>query len=156
MSIFLDIIWHDDFIGWDPEESLGITQIYVDPDLVWTPDFQLYNTLGIFLDSMVNSDVICYSDGSIWWSRPGEITFSCKYSLSKFPYDSQRCSATFGSFKYWSELLVVDFPPQNFSYISDDIPSDIPDAIVGPNFESSEWNIDGVYGLRCIILHNSI
>ena len=38
-------VWHDELIGWDPEEYGGIRDIRLPPDQVWTPDIMLYNRL---------------------------------------------------------------------------------------------------------------
>ena len=41
-----------------------------------------------------------YSDGSIFWSRPGLIKSTCIFNLTYFPYDQQTCKLKFGSWAY--------------------------------------------------------
>ena len=42
-NVWLQIYWQDYQLGWDPDEYGGISSIKVPSDMVWVPDFVLYN-----------------------------------------------------------------------------------------------------------------
>ena len=112
LSIFLDLYWKDNFLSWDVEDAplaLQLKSFYISPDLIWTPDFQLYNTQANFMNDMVSSDAILNSDGTIWWSRPGIIALNCNFELDDFPFDTQKCEMDFASFKYEKAFLDLYF-----------------------------------------------
>ncbi len=71
VAIFLDIVWFDPFLTWNSSLTLGVSNLYIDPKLVYKPDFILYNAVGSY-DDMLSSQVIeWYADGGMWNSRQG-------------------------------------------------------------------------------------
>ena len=46
-----------------------------------------------------------YSDGSVFVSRPVETTLPCPMRLKKFPFDTQTCDLTFGSWGSSGEVI---------------------------------------------------
>ena len=41
-----------------------------------------------------------YSNGDVFWSRPGLIKSTCVFDLTYFPFDQQKCKLKFGSWAY--------------------------------------------------------
>jgi len=48
------------------------------PQQIWIPDATLYNSLASISDTLESTQANVYSDGSIFWSRPGTISVMCK------------------------------------------------------------------------------
>ena len=46
-----------------------------------------------------------YSDGHVFVSRPVETTLPCPMRLKKFPFDTQTCDLTFGSWGSSGEVI---------------------------------------------------
>ena len=105
LKIWLRHSWVDKRLAWNETEWGGINMIALStdrPQEIWLPDLQPYNSLISTDDSLAYTDASVYSDGSIFWSRPGILTVMCKFSgLVAFPYDQLACSLEFGGWS-WS------------------------------------------------------
>jgi hypothetical protein len=99
-AVFLGAYWKDQLLNWDPQWTDGYNFLTVDPTLIWRPDMQLYNIVGSLDDQIISPALFLSSDGTVQWDTNGLITFSCTYDTSRFPFDTQRCSAVFGSWIY--------------------------------------------------------
>ena len=77
LKIWLRHSWVDKRLSWNESEWGGINQIALSTDMpqeIWLPDLQPYNSLISTSDSLAYTDASVYSDGSIFWSRPGILT----------------------------------------------------------------------------------
>ena len=104
MNIWLRYNWNSD-ISWNPTDYNNISSINLNtqPDtdqFIWTPDMYLYNTAEKPMSELDYSKANVYSDGAIFWSRPGLIKSTCIFNLTYFPYDQQTCKLKFGSWSY--------------------------------------------------------
>ena len=71
--------WSDLRLAWDQAEFGGITQtqmraaaITIDQDSdIWLPDIQPYNAGEAVASTLEPSLALVYSDGTVYWSRPG-------------------------------------------------------------------------------------
>ena len=104
MNIWLRYNWNSD-IYWNPSDYNNISSINLNtnPDsnqFIWTPDIYLYNTAEKPMSELDYTKANVYSDGSIFWSRPGLIKSTCVFNLTYFPYDQQTCKLKFGSWVY--------------------------------------------------------
>ena len=104
MNVWLRYEWNDTTIGWDPTEY-NISSINLDTnpdydDYIWTPDIYLYNTAEKPMSELDYTKANVYSDGRIFWSRPGLIKSTCVFDLTHFPFDQQECKLKFGSWSY--------------------------------------------------------
>ena len=79
-----------------------------------------------------NGAVKVFSDGTVLYTRPTKYSFSCTLNLVDFPFDTQSCVMTFGSWKYTKEVL--DLKP----FDENDIFKNIS---INQNFSHNEWNI---------------
>jgi hypothetical protein len=157
LSVFIDLVWNDPTLRWNPIDC-PVQSIYIESDSVWVPDYILYNSVGSFQNNMVDSPVIWKSDGSMWWSRPGLITYSCVFDFRKFPFDKQDCTATFGSFEKSTRTLDAYFIT-NYTLTDDDATysyffadDSIPATIVDGGFKSSEFDVTGISSTRTIVI----
>ena len=104
---WLRMSWHDPRLAWDPAEHDGIDVVSIagqppgkpsthDSEWsVWTPDVELVNGEASLYD-LPRKDVMVFSDGSCFWSRPGTLKTSCTMEgLQDFPFDRMMCHLKF-------------------------------------------------------------
>ena len=105
LKVWLRHSWVDKRLAWNESEHGGISMIALstsDPQQIWVPDLQPYNSLTSIGDTLSKDTASVYSDGSIFWSRAGLIELMCKFSgLVAFPYDNLQCSLEIGGWT-WS------------------------------------------------------
>lgn len=99
---------------------------------VWKPDLELYNAAEKPTIYDKNGAVKLFYNGNILYIRPTKYSFSCKLNLNDFPYDTQVCSMTFGSWKYSKNTL--DLRPFNEN-------DDFKNISINDDFSHNEWNI---------------
>ena len=96
------LCWYDVVLTWSAEEYEGVNVLRVPQEEIWTPDLLPYNDVGVF-------DLTKYRlvvplrvspDGLVCWSVPVTMETTCKMDVRKFPFDSQTCKITIGSWQY--------------------------------------------------------
>jgi hypothetical protein len=101
LNILTTLIWEDQYLRWDQDLNPEYPDyIIVSNKKIWQPDLELYNAGSqpqIFETSGTSK---LYSNGVVIYNRPTSYTFACKLSLENFPFDTQVCDMTFGSWKY--------------------------------------------------------
>ncbi|XP_075043546.1 5-hydroxytryptamine receptor 3A-like [Mixophyes fleayi] len=115
LYVWLSLSWQNDFISWNPDDFCGIKSLFIPSDYFWKPDVYVYE--------MTESDkipVISYyklnNDGKIEKSYPLRLVSTCHLDLFKFPFDTQVCRVTFGSYIYTvMDLIMV--PKTNSSQV---------------------------------------
>ena len=110
LNIWLRHYWHDEYLIWNPEEynNLSMITLYTDPELdnsIWIPDLYLINTGEKPMDNMDYTKANIYSNGDVFWSRPGIITSTCIFDLTDFPFDQQNCELKFSSWAYHGDII---------------------------------------------------
>ena len=134
-NLWLTQMWKDDYLKWNKNDyNYNYLNIY--SDNIWVPDLELYNAASTPKIYDTNGGLKLFNDGTILWIRPTTYSFSCKLDLIMFPFDEQRCTMTFGSWKYSANFLDLrpfDNHPK-FKNIS-----------VDPKFSHNEWNIIDSY-----------
>ena len=134
LNFWLTLRWYDEYLKWNFREY-PVHFIDVKSNDIWLSDFELYNSAMKPYIYERNSVLKLYWDGEITWVRPVIYTFSCKLDLHDFPFDTQTCNMTFGSWKFSKSFLDMK-PFEN---------DDRFDAIfVDQNFSHNEWNIVSV------------
>lgn len=90
---------------------------------MWIPDFQLANDVTPFDQGFPKKTkaVIDFSGGTNV-VLTGQITFSCNFVMTDFPYDTQTCDAVFSSRAYYSDSLkfILDSTVLSFETDSED------------------------------------
>ncbi|XP_010895760.2 neuronal acetylcholine receptor subunit alpha-9-II isoform X2 [Esox lucius] len=92
--------WHDAYLRWDKEDYDGLEVIRIPSSLVWRPDLVLYNKADDDFSGPVDTNVVLRYNGEITWDAPAITKSSCVVDVSYFPFDSQECNLTFGSWTY--------------------------------------------------------
>uniref|UniRef100_A0A8C6CP56 5-hydroxytryptamine receptor 3C n=1 Tax=Moschus moschiferus TaxID=68415 RepID=A0A8C6CP56_MOSMO len=104
--LWLNTIWYNPFITWNPEESGGIRKLGIATENLWLPD--------IFIEELMDTDqtppgLMAYvnSNGHIKYSKPMRVTSICSLDIFYFPFDEQNCTLTFSSFVHTVEKMVL-------------------------------------------------
>ncbi|XP_077610604.1 5-hydroxytryptamine receptor 3E-like isoform X1 [Crocuta crocuta] len=104
--LWLEMVWDNPFIRWNPEECEGITKISVATKNLWLPD--------IFIVEFMNVDktpkgLTAYvsNEGRIRYKKPMKVTSICNLDIFYFPFDQQNCTLTFSSFLYTVENMLL-------------------------------------------------
>lgn len=105
MKIWLRFQWVDERLAWEPEAYGNITEVQMnaasisapEDTEIWLPDIQPYNTIDGISNTLDASLAVVYSNGVVFWSRPGMLDIMCKFSgLVAFPFDKLTCEMEFG------------------------------------------------------------
>ena len=131
MNVWLRYNWKSNII-WNETDfnTISTINLNTNPDgnhFIWTPDIYLYNTAEKPMCELDYTNANVYSNGDIFWSRPGLIKSTCIFNLTYFPFDQQTCKLKFGSWSYDSTEI-------NLIYEENSIDTD--------NYqEHEEWNL---------------
>uniref|UniRef100_A0AAY4EE35 Cholinergic receptor nicotinic alpha 9 subunit n=1 Tax=Denticeps clupeoides TaxID=299321 RepID=A0AAY4EE35_9TELE len=124
--------WHDAYLKWDKEEYDGLEVIRIPSSLVWRPDIVLYNKADDDFSGPVDTNVVLRYNGEITWDAPAITKSSCVVDVAYFPFDSQQCNLTFGSWTYNGN--------QVFGDLSDFV-------------ENVEWECHGMPATKSVIMY---
>uniref|UniRef100_A0A4W4EZT3 Cholinergic receptor, nicotinic, alpha 9 n=1 Tax=Electrophorus electricus TaxID=8005 RepID=A0A4W4EZT3_ELEEL len=130
-------IWYDAYLRWDKEEYDGLEVIRIPSNLVWRPDIVLYNNMEAWPP---NTNVVLRYTGEITWDAPAITKSSCVVDVSYFPFDSQQCNLTFGSWTYNGNQVDITMGGLKGGELSDFV-------------ENVEWECHGMPGVRNVIMY---
>ena len=104
---FQRLRWCDEFLKWDPANHSGIELSRFYQHQLWVPDVLPYNDIGDYDFDKFSLIVplIVYSSGHVVWSQPVNMKTTCSMDVTNFPFDSQTCEITIGSWQYSSAEL---------------------------------------------------
>ncbi|XP_015683474.1 neuronal acetylcholine receptor subunit alpha-9, partial [Protobothrops mucrosquamatus] len=131
--------WYDAFLTWDKDRYDGLDSIRIPSNLVWRPDIVLYNKADDDFSEPVNTNIVLRYDGKITWDAPAITKSSCVVDISYFPFDSQQCNLTFGSWTYNGNQVDI------FNTLDS---GDLSDLI-----EDVEWEIHGMPAVKNVITY---
>ncbi|CAM4494754.1 unnamed protein product [Leuciscus chuanchicus] len=133
-------IWHDAYLSWDKDEYDGLEVIRIPSDLVWRPDIVLYNNADEEDSSgPPGTNVVLRYNGEITWDSPAITKSSCKVDVSYFPFDSQECNLTFGSWTYNGNQVDITMGMES---------GDLSDFV-----ENVEWECHGMPAVKNVIMY---
>ncbi|XP_013406818.1 acetylcholine receptor subunit beta-like 1 isoform X6 [Lingula anatina] len=136
-NVWLQTVWYDYQLVWDPADYGGISSIRVPMDKVWTPDIVLFNNADGNYQVSYKSNVVIYYDGTLLHVPPAIYKSTCHMDVQYFPFDEQDCPMTLGSWTFSGEQLGFHWyesEGQVYSTLdlSDYMPSGTWDIIKGP------------------------
>lgn len=137
LSLFIDMYWVDQLLSWNTSKTMGHAELVIPQDMIWIPDFVMYNAVGGYTAKMEQVAVFIYPDGSINYSGKVVVSSACTFDLSSFPFDTQVCSPEFASWAYPNYQL-------DFSDLAIDI---------DPNFNNLGWNIDKISSYTTVLTY---
>ncbi|XP_077588500.1 neuronal acetylcholine receptor subunit alpha-9-II isoform X1 [Stigmatopora nigra] len=131
--------WHDAYLKWNKEDYDGLEVIHIPSNLVWRPDLVLYNKADDALSGPVDTNVKLRYNGEITWDAPAITKSSCVVDVSYFPFDSQECNLTFGSWTYNGNQVDI-FMGMDSGDLSDFV-------------ENVEWECHGMPASKNVIMY---
>jgi len=111
LKVWVRMTWQDLRLSWTPEDFGNVTEVTfravdatdVEGTEIWVPDIQMYNSNEGTFSTLDGANPIAYSDGTIFWSRPGIVDSMCKFTgLVAFPFDKLQCAMEWGAWS-WSD-----------------------------------------------------
>ena len=102
---WLSISWQDQFLVWSKNPDYqNITEIYLKESEIWKPDILSLNTVEGY-QSLGSGErlVVVDRDGIVTWEPGHRFATSCTLQISKYPFDSQKCSLKFGTWMHSDE-----------------------------------------------------
>ncbi|XP_066097338.1 5-hydroxytryptamine receptor 3C-like [Saccopteryx bilineata] len=104
--LWLNMIWYNPFIRWNPEECGDIRKLSIAAEKLWLPD--------IFIQEFMDVDqtatglmVYVDSEGYMRYDKPMKVISICNLDIFYFPFDVQNCTLTFSSYTYTVEDMVL-------------------------------------------------
>ncbi|XP_008572427.1 PREDICTED: 5-hydroxytryptamine receptor 3E-like isoform X1 [Galeopterus variegatus] len=104
--LWLEMVWDNPFISWNPEECKGIAKFSIAAKNLWLPDIFIVESIDV---DKTPKDLKAYvsNEGRIEYNEPMKVTSVCNLDIFYFPFDQQNCTLTFRSFVYTAEHLVL-------------------------------------------------
>nr|XP_019591320.1 PREDICTED: 5-hydroxytryptamine receptor 3C-like isoform X1 [Rhinolophus sinicus] len=104
--LWLNVIWYNQFIRWNPEECGGIRTLSIVAENLWIPDIFIQEFMDV---DQTPTGLMAYvnSDGRIKYDKPMQVVSICNLDIFYFPFDEQNCTLTFSSFIYTVENMVL-------------------------------------------------
>mmetsp|Transcript_17441 Transcript_17441/g.25761 ORF Transcript_17441/g.25761 Transcript_17441/m.25761 type:complete len:516 (+) Transcript_17441:44-1591(+) len=124
LNAWLRISWNDPRLAWNSSDpryfnvNQTVFKASTDPEItqVWVPDLELYNQ-DESLSSMADKDALVYPDGSVFWSRIGNIGALCAFSgIQRHPFDVIECTMDFSGWTrsaHFADYRLMD-PPVSY------------------------------------------
>ncbi|XP_068182567.1 neuronal acetylcholine receptor subunit alpha-9-II [Antennarius striatus] len=131
--------WNDAYLKWNKEDYDGLEVIHIPSSLVWRPDLVLYNKADDDFSGPMDTNVRLRYNGEITWDAPAITKSSCVVDVSYFPFDSQECNLTFGSWTYNGNQVDVIMGMDS---------GDLSDFV-----ENVEWECHGMPATKNIIMY---
>ncbi|XP_076836585.1 neuronal acetylcholine receptor subunit alpha-10 [Brachyhypopomus gauderio] len=132
-------VWFDAYLIWNKADYDGLDTIRIPSSYVWRPDIVLYNNADDQFSSSMETNVVIHYDGQITWDQPAITKSSCKVDVSFFPFDSQQCRLTFGSWTHNGNQM--------------DLLNALDSADLADVVENVEWEVLGMPAKKNIILY---
>ncbi|XP_061581208.1 neuronal acetylcholine receptor subunit alpha-9-II [Cololabis saira] len=131
--------WHDPYLKWNKEDYDGLEVIHIPSSLVWRPDLVLYNKADDDFSGPMDTNVRLRYNGEITWDAPAITKSSCVVDVSYFPFDSQECNLTFGSWTYNGNQVDIIMGMDS---------GDLSDFV-----ENVEWECHGMPATKNVIMY---
>ncbi|KAH0616238.1 hypothetical protein JD844_027211 [Phrynosoma platyrhinos] len=129
--------WYDAYLKWDKDQYDGLDSIRIPSNLIVS--FSSFFRADDDFSEPVNTNIVLRYDGKITWDAPAITKSSCVVDVSYFPFDSQQCNLTFGSWTYNGNQVDI------FNSLDS---GDLSDFI-----EDVEWEIHGMPAIKNVITY---
>ncbi|XP_077992172.1 neuronal acetylcholine receptor subunit alpha-6-like [Glandiceps talaboti] len=127
--VWLNQIWSDYRLSWDPVAYDDIEYIIIPAVWLWYPDMVLDNSVYGSSDLPVSKFATVEFDGTVWITPPAALNSQCHINIEYFPFDEQMCQLSFGPWEYTNEQVYLE--PMH-------------DIVVKEKFlENVEWELKG-------------
>ncbi|XP_064652958.1 neuronal acetylcholine receptor subunit alpha-7-like isoform X5 [Lineus longissimus] len=99
-NIWLNLMWNDYHLRWNPKNYGGIDKLRIPPGKLWRPDILMYNSADESFDGTFPVNMVVTHDGNTTYIPPGMFKSTCKIDITWFPFDDQFCDMKFGSWTH--------------------------------------------------------
>ncbi|XP_077982686.1 neuronal acetylcholine receptor subunit alpha-3-like isoform X2 [Glandiceps talaboti] len=106
-SCWLEQIWYDYQLEWNPVDYSDITVVVIPYDWVWRPDIVLDNSANGEYQIPPPQYITVQYDGLVYYSPPAIFMTPCTMNIEYFPMDIQTCKIAFGTWEYTSEQVLL-------------------------------------------------
>ncbi|XP_069137242.1 neuronal acetylcholine receptor subunit alpha-9-like [Argopecten irradians] len=139
INAWLRLNWDDCNLAWNASEFDSIASLIVPVTKVWVPDITLYDNAESTVEGVKDYRLSIGSSGSVAYNFPTVITSLCQVDVTYFPFDTQTCALTFGSWAYHGLQLNIT----NKS-VSGDLTSFVSNV---------EWDVKAINIIRHVIYY---
>ncbi|NWX84056.1 5HT3A protein, partial [Nothoprocta ornata] len=98
--------WTNTLATWDPRDFCNISKVVLPLDTYWSPPLFILEEVGEQKASKLRYSAIAH-DGGFNTTLPFQVTVSCGLKILRFPFDTQTCNISVGSFLYPVTDLVM-------------------------------------------------
>ena len=135
--------WLDTELSWNPLNYSNIAEVYLTDDKIWQPNIGLFNEVdtAVSLLSAQTTRLSVHNSGFVTRHRLVNYVSSCSMNLRQFPFDTQNCTLTFRSYRYYAHQM-------NISTI-------LPFSQDSLYFKDSEFNVKDIEKIRTVTGHSS-
>ncbi|XP_033108362.1 neuronal acetylcholine receptor subunit alpha-2-like isoform X3 [Anneissia japonica] len=130
LSVWLRQSWYDPFLTWNARDFNNISVIRIASTKLWRPDIVLYSSVDEDGSNDPNLPATVMANGTVKYLTPYIYVCYCKVDLTYYPFDTQTCPLTFGSWAH--DIRQVDLRSINNS------------ADLSSFEDNGEWNIINV------------
>ncbi|NP_001079546.1 5-hydroxytryptamine (serotonin) receptor 3A, ionotropic L homeolog precursor [Xenopus laevis] len=116
--VWLTLEWTNEYISWNPNNFCDMKEFNTLGESLWKPDLYIYQITEVDDKSPVIPYFTVHYDGKVTLDKPLRILSSCDVNIYKFPFDTQTCSLTFGSYIYTVKDILMH-PKLNSSEVDD-------------------------------------
>ncbi|KAE9548540.1 hypothetical protein FO519_008254 [Halicephalobus sp. NKZ332] len=159
-NLWLEMQWTDAKLTWDPKKYGGITALHIPSDMIWVPDFVLYNNAAGDPDITIYTDALVTYDGRVNWQPPAIFKSFCPIDVTWFPYDTQNCTMKFGLWSFTGHYVdMKQLPAEKVKIAQDEDGSDVEFLEDGMDlsfyYKSAEWDLLQLTSARHSVLYAS-
>ncbi|XP_006869863.1 PREDICTED: 5-hydroxytryptamine receptor 3C-like [Chrysochloris asiatica] len=104
--LWMDLMWDNPFITWNPEECVGINKLTISAENLWLPDIFIVESMDVN-ETPPHLTAYVSSEGRIKFDKPMRVTSICNLDIFYFPFDQQNCTFTFSSFLYTVDSMLL-------------------------------------------------
>ncbi|KAJ8026585.1 Neuronal acetylcholine receptor subunit alpha-9 [Holothuria leucospilota] len=125
---WLNVMWKDERLTWNPAEFGGLNIVVMHPDEIWMPKIFLSNSFNkdsLEVTSPEKGSIILTSEGIVDFGSPLVQSTHCPLNVRYFPFDTQICPFLFSPVNQYYEHM----------YLSAD------KAFFGSTASNLEWNL---------------
>ncbi|XP_067951352.1 neuronal acetylcholine receptor subunit alpha-10-like [Watersipora subatra] len=101
-AVWMRLYWKDEYMTWNPADYGNVASVKFLPEKLWLPDICIYDALepAVHANEMQDFYVSIDHKGNVLWLSPLVIQSVCHLNVRYFPYDTQFCNITIGSWIY--------------------------------------------------------
>jgi hypothetical protein len=103
---WLRLFWNDPALTWDTEDW-NIKRLAFRQDQLWVPDVTIYEQIANSREEFESVLVTVSSNGDASVSIPSVIKVGCSMNLTSYPFDTQYCGMTLGSWSWTGDDVNV-------------------------------------------------